>query len=161
MLTFRDTVTAADLENVRRILASTGFFDQAPDEISVALELVRTALDGGNTVENYRCLFAEEDGETVGYVCFARVPCSLATFEIYWLAVDNARRGQGRGKQIIARALDEMRGKGAKKVVLCTAGRAQDLPTQKFYESRGFVCEARIKDYFAPGDDELVYTLAL
>lgn len=156
---FRNQIFDRDVNVIRDILSSTGFFEAAPDEIDVAVELAKTALTDGNSPENYDFVFLDDGDETVGYACFSRVPCSISTYEIYWLAVHNDRRGQGLGKKLICEVIRMVREFGATKLVLQTAGREQYLPTQKFYQACGFKEEARLKNYYAIGDDCLIYTM--
>jgi hypothetical protein len=35
------------------------------------------------------------------------------------------------------------------------------VPTRAFYERNGFRCEARLKDFYAPGDDRVIYAKIL
>ena len=156
---FRNEIFKRDVETIRDILSSTGFFEAAPDEIDVAAELAEQALKEGNSPENYDFVFLEDEGKTVGYACFARVPCTLSSFEIYWIAIHNDCRGKGLGKRLINEVIRMVKNLGATKLVLQTAGRAQYLPTQKFYQACGFKEEARLKNYYAVGDDCLSYTI--
>ncbi|MBO4519929.1 MAG: GNAT family N-acetyltransferase [Alphaproteobacteria bacterium] len=156
---FRNEIFKRDVETIRDILSSTGFFEAAPDEIDVAAELAEQALKEGNSPENYDFVFLEDEGKTVGYACFARVPCTLSSFEIYWIAIHNDCRGKGLGKRLINEVIRMVKNLGATKLVLQTAGRAQYLPTQKFYQACGFKEEARLKNYYAVGDDCLIYTI--
>lgn len=161
MLTFRNLIKEEDLDPLREILSSTHFFDQSPDEIDVAIELAQLAVSNGNNVENYDFIIAEYQNEIVGFICFSRVPCSLTSFEIYWLCVAPNRQGMGIGKQLINEAATIIIHHHGKKIILQTAGREQYLPTQKFYTATGFSIEARIKDYYAIGDDCLIFTKEL
>lgn len=159
MLSIRKEIYKEDVEKIRQMLIGTGFFDQAPDETDVAIELVELALNNGNNTDNYQILIAEnENGEMAGYVCFAKVPCTLGTYEMYWLCVNKSIQGQGIGKFIVDTVFDMVRDLGGHKLILQTAGRAQYIPTQKFYIHCGFTLEARIKDYYDIGDDCLTYT---
>lgn len=161
MLSFRKTIQKEDVSRIRQILESTGFFNQSLDEIDVAVELAELSLKNGNNIENYEFIFAEENQKAVGFGCYARIPCTLSSFEIYWIGVDKLFQGKGIGKALIQRIVETVKGYGATKIVLQTAGREQYVPTQKFYNTVGFEMEARIKDYFAVGDDCLIYTFAI
>jgi hypothetical protein len=44
---------------------------------------------------------------------------------------------------------------------LDTSGRAQYAPTRAFYEHKGYGVAARLEDFFAPGDDKVIYVRAL
>ena len=46
-------------------------------------------------------------------------------------------------------------------IIVETAGRADYRPTRAFYEARGYHRAAVIPDFYAPGDDQLVYVKAL
>jgi ribosomal protein S18 acetylase RimI-like enzyme len=159
MLSIRKDIHSEDAGKIRGILSGTGFFDEAPDEIDVAMELVHSAIDDGNDAENYRILIAEDGSEVVGYICYAHVPCTLSTYEMYWICVDKRTQGKGVGRALVDEALGEVRGLGGVKIILYTAGREQYLPTQRFYASCGFALEARLKNYYAPGDDCLIYSM--
>lgn len=69
-LTFRSEATPADIETVREIIVSTGFFYDF--EIPVALELVEDRVERG-VQSDYHFLFAELDGKTVSYTCFGSI----------------------------------------------------------------------------------------
>jgi len=49
----------------------------------------------------------------------------------------------------------------ARLIVVETAGRADYAATRGFYESRGYRPTARIPEFYAPGDDLVVYTKQL
>ena len=44
---------------------------------------------------------------------------------------------------------------------LDTSGRAQYAPTRAFYERKGYRVAARLEDFFAPGDDKVIYVRTL
>ena len=58
---FRNEIFKRDVETIRDILSSTGFFEAAPDEIDVAAELAEQALKEGNSPENYDFVFLEDE----------------------------------------------------------------------------------------------------
>ena len=52
-------------------------------------------------------------------------------------------------------------GAGGGKLIAETSSREQYAPTQAFYRSCGFIEEARIRDYYSPGEDILYFTKPL
>jgi ribosomal protein S18 acetylase RimI-like enzyme len=164
MITIREEIFPEDLNKIRTVLKGTGFFDAAPDEIDVAAGLVEEVLANGNSVENYKILIAEENASSVGqneiagYVCFARVPCSVSTYEIYWIAVNKNIQGKGTGRHLINEVEKIVKQLHGSKLILYTAGRALYAPTHKFYKACGFKEEARIKNYYSIGDDCVIYS---
>lgn len=141
------------------MLHATGFFEAAPDEVDVAVEQIEKTLRLGSEAVDYRFFFACEQDQLRGYVCYVKAACTLTTYEIYWLCVDPLYQHAGLGKQLVEKVMEAMQREGGCKLVVQTAGREKYAPTQRFYLSCGFVEEARIKDYYAPGDDTLFYTL--
>ncbi len=88
---FRKTLRAGDREEVRRLVEATGFFRSG--EVEVALELVDENLAKGEEVSGYHFLFAEREGKTLGYLSFGPIPCTLGSFDLYWIVVDPQERG--------------------------------------------------------------------
>jgi hypothetical protein len=43
-------------------------------------------------------------------------------------------------------------------VVIETSSRADYAPTRRFYHKRGYLESARLRDFYAPGDDRVVLT---
>jgi len=155
-IAFRDFVRPGDCLAVREIVTSSAFF--SGPEVDVAEELVRERLAKGEE-SGYFFVFAESpDGSILGYACYGPTPCTARTFDLYWVAVRENMRGRGLGKMLLAEVEDRLRGKGGGKLIAETSSRRQYEPTQKFYLSCGFDQEARIRDYYAPGEDILYFT---
>ncbi len=158
MLSFRSELKKTDRDIVREIIVSTGFFEGAPDETDIAVELVDTALKDGCDASGYYFLFAEENGVVLAYICFGPIPCTNASFDIYWLAARKTVQRRGIGRQLMQKALRTIREKGGRRVYLQTAGRPQYHPTHLFYQACGFTLESRLKDYYNIGDDCLTFS---
>jgi ribosomal protein S18 acetylase RimI-like enzyme len=153
---FRDRVLPTDAEEVRDVVASTGFF--SADEIDVAEELILAHLATG-PASGYLFVFAETSaGQVLGYACYGPVPCTARTFDLYWIAVRAEARGLGLGRALLVEVEQRLRCAGGGKLIAETSSREQYAPTRGFYQACGFREEARIGDYYAPGEDILYYT---
>ena len=157
-ITLRETVVHADLETVREIVASTGFFSAA--EADVAVELVHEHLQRG-TASGYHFLFAERDGRTIGYSCYGPIACTVGSYDLFWIAVHDDYRRHGLGKVLLQAAEERIARAGGRRVYIETSGRAQYAPTQQFYERCGYKLEAVLADFYALGDNKLIYSRAL
>ena len=157
-LIFREDVLPDDVEHVRDIAASTGFFFEA--EIEVAVELVQERLTKGLASEYY-FVFAEQDDKVVGYTCFGPIACTLASYDLYWIAVHNDARGKGIGKKLLLKSEACIAAQGGQRVYIETASRKQYEPTRKFYLSCGYREEAVLEDFYAPGDGKVIYVKVL
>jgi len=150
-LTSLRNLTAADRGRIEEISRAVGIFH--PDEILVALEVFDGAVAGS---PDYLALGAEHDGRLVGWICWGPTPCTLGTFDLYWMAVDPALQGGGVGTALL-HAMESRLAGLARLIVVETAGRADYAGTRAFYQARGYRVASRIPDFYAPGDDQVVY----
>jgi ribosomal protein S18 acetylase RimI-like enzyme len=139
---------------VRAIVASTGFFSAA--EIEVAVELVRERRARGPE-SGYHFVFVEVDGRVVAYACFGPIACTIGSFDLYWIAVLDSYRGLGFGRKLMAEAERRIAEMGGRRVYVETSSRPQYDPTRGFYVRCGYAPEAVLRDYYAPGDDKVVF----
>jgi GNAT superfamily N-acetyltransferase len=145
----------ADRARIAAIAGAVGVFRE--DEIAVALEVFDAAAAGS---PDYSALGAELDGRLVGWVCWGATPCTTGTYDLYWLAVDPPAQRAGVGAALLDGMEQRLAGR-ARLVVIETAGRPDYAPTRAFYEARGYRPAAVIPDFYAPGDDLVVYTKSL
>jgi ribosomal protein S18 acetylase RimI-like enzyme len=148
-------LSAADRRRLEEITRAVLVFRD--DEVPVALEVFDGAVGGS---PDYIALGATVDDRLVGWICWGPTPCTLGTYDLYWMAVDPTLQGSGIG----AALLREMEGRlagSARLIVVETAGRPDYRPTRAFYEARGYRKAAIIPDFYAPGDDQVVYVKTL
>jgi ribosomal protein S18 acetylase RimI-like enzyme len=146
----RDLDRRADRAALERILRATRAFTDA--EVDVALELVDEPAATG-----YRFVVAETDGAIAGYACFGATPCTVGTWDLYWIAVDPARQGSGVGRALLDAVERAVRAESGRLLVIETASKPEYEATRRFYERCGLELAARIRDFYARGDDKLVY----
>jgi ribosomal protein S18 acetylase RimI-like enzyme len=90
------------------------------------------------------------------WICWGPTPCTLGTYDLYWLAVDPAHQQRGLGAALV-REMEHRLIASARLIVVETAGRDDYAGTRAFYERCGYRVAARIPDFYAPGDDQVVY----
>jgi D-alanine-D-alanine ligase len=144
-------LTAADRGRIEEVSRAVGVFRQ--DEIPVALEVFDGAVAGS---PDYLALGAEMDGRLAGWISWGPTPCTLGTFDLYWMAVDPAHHGAGIGTALL-NAMEQQLPRTARLIVVETAGRPDYAPTRAFYQARGYRAVSCIPDFYAPGDDQVVY----
>lgn len=125
-----------------------------PDEVEIALEVLDASFKPGQP--DYLTLGAELDGRLVGWICWGPTPCTLGTYDMYWVAVDPSVQGAGVGSLLVAEMEKRLAGT-ARMVVVETGGRPEYEPTRAFYLARGYRIAARVPDFYAPGDDQVVF----
>ena len=151
---FRTYARPDDIDSVRNIIISSGFFYEF--EVPVAVELVE---DGVNEGENssYNFIFAEVEGKTIAYSCYGHIAGTDAGYDLYWIATHNQLRGSGIGKLLLEKTEEIVREKGGRYLIAETSTLEKYLPTRKFYENNGYRNEAHVPDYYKPGDGRIIY----
>jgi ribosomal protein S18 acetylase RimI-like enzyme len=145
-------MVAADKPALMKILKNTPEFK--PFEVTVAEELVDYYLSDG-VKSGYSILIADDDG-VAGYVCYGETPCTVGTWDIYWIAVSQEKRGKGIGKMLDTAAETAIRKARGRLAFIETSSTPLYENTRQFYERRGYEQVARIPDFYCPGDDKLI-----
>lgn len=156
-MNWRDELLASDRQAVLDLVVSTGFFSE--DEQRIAVELVDEALVRG-AASGYEFIFADVPGNDVGlrgYACFGPITACAGEFDLYWIAVSPEYQRHGLGRALIAEAERRMRARGAASIYIDTSGRDQYWPTRDFYERTGYAVHEVIRNFYAPGDDKVIY----
>ncbi|HEY5907977.1 MAG TPA: GNAT family N-acetyltransferase [Vicinamibacteria bacterium] len=148
-------LAAADRRRIEEITRAVSVFRD--DEVPVALEVFDGAVAGS---PDYVALGATVDERLVGWICWGPTPCTLGTYDLYWMAVDPAAQAAGIGTALLREMEGRLAG-SARLIVVETAGRPDYRPTRAFYEARGYRKASVIPDFYAPGDDQVVYVKAL
>jgi ribosomal protein S18 acetylase RimI-like enzyme len=157
-ISFREKVKPEDIEHVREIVVSTGFFYDF--EIPVAVELVEEAAEEGDQ-SGYFFLFAEVDGKTVSYSCYGPIAGTDAGYDLYWIVTHNDYRGSGIGKQLLDETHRIVKRRGGRYIIAETSSLEKYTPTRQFYEKNNYDKEAIIKDFYLTGDDKVIYVKRL
>lgn len=155
---FRGEVKPEDRQAVGRLVRATRFFSE--EEIGIAVELVDERLAKGDA-SGYFFLFAEAGNRLIGYTCFGPIPGTAHSFDLYWIAVDPAEQGRGAGRKLMAMSERLMAERGGLRVYADTSSRPQYEPTRAFYLSCGYLQEAFLADFYAPGDGKVIFAKPL
>lgn len=147
-----------DREPILKLLADTRFFRQ--DELEVAREVLDDALKGG-PAGHYQSFTLTENGKAVGWVCLGATPCTLGTFDVYWLGVAPGCQGKGYGRALLVHAEKVIRRRKGRLIVIETSGHSLYDSTRGFYLALGYREVARVPDFYNPGDARVIYTKVL
>jgi ribosomal protein S18 acetylase RimI-like enzyme len=146
-----------DRGRIEEIVKATGNF--TPQEIATALEVVDEALAGD---PDYLVNVLEVDpGRVVGYECHGPTPLTDGTWDLYWIAVDPAAQGGGFGRALLQHAEADVKARGGRLLLIETSSQESYGATIRFYERSGYPLMARIKDFYRPGDDKLIFGRSL
>jgi ribosomal protein S18 acetylase RimI-like enzyme len=129
------------------------------DEVDVAVEVFDDATSEPGV--DYHALGAYDDDRLVGFTLFGQVPCTVATWDLYWIVIDPTEQRRGTGRRLLDATESAVREAGGRLIVVETSSRTDYAPTRGFYEAMDYARTAEIADYYAPGDALVVYTKPL
>ncbi|MGA7546466.1 MAG: GNAT family N-acetyltransferase [Methyloceanibacter sp.] len=157
-LEWRSAVMPHDVGRIRSLVAGTGFFNAA--EVDIAAELVSERLAKGIR-SGYHFILAERGSGLAAYACYGLIEGTQGSFDLYWIAVAPEEQRKGLGPQVFARAEAAMRKAGAKHIYADTSTSDRYAGTRGFYQRMGFHEEARLADFYGPGDGKVIYVKTL
>ena len=151
---YRTTVLPSDVQHINEIVRSTGFFRE--DEILIAIELIEERLSKG-TESGYEFVFAEIEGKPAAYSCYGRIPCSLISYDLYWIVTHEQYRNHGIGRALLKKTEEQIIKEGGKSIYVETSSKPMYQPTCAFYEKNNYELKTRFEDFYEEGDDKLIY----
>ncbi len=147
------TIQTADLAALKTILDETQLFpsDMLADMIAGFL--------AGQTAEKW--LTCEVDGAAVGF-CYA-VPEDMTdgAWNMLAITVRPQQQGIGCGAALVAAMEQKLRAENARILIVDTSGTDAFKQVRKFYRNMGYTQEARIRDFWAKGDDKIIFWKSL
>lgn len=150
----RDVPKTSDVAAIREMVSDTGFF--RADEVDVAAELVEERLAKG-IASGYHFSFAETNGLLAGYVCYGPTPCTVGSFDLYWIVVDKKWQGRGLGLELCRIAEAGVGKLGGRRLYVETSGKELYQATRAFYVKAGYTQIAVLPDFYDIGDDKVIY----
>lgn len=141
-----------DRARIHEILISTARFTE--QEVGWAMELV----DHPDRNEYEAHVLEDADGRVQGYVLFGPTPMAEGVFDLYWIAVDPKRQGQGCGQLLLRFVENEVRRRSGRMLLIETSSKRSYAPTVRFYQRAGYCEISRIKDFYRIEDDKVVFS---
>ncbi|MEP3279269.1 MAG: GNAT family N-acetyltransferase [Stappiaceae bacterium] len=146
--------TSDDIDALKNVLDGTELF---PSEMLP--DMVQGFLTGETQDELW--LTCEVDGTAIGFCYSALETLTDDTWNMLAIAVLPTMQGSGAGGAIVERLEDTLRARGGRILIADTSGTDAFTRTRAFYSNNGYAEEARIRDFWAAGDDKVVYWKSL
>jgi ribosomal protein S18 acetylase RimI-like enzyme len=137
-----------------QIAEGTGVFK--PIEI-VALREVLDDYHDGNQHAGHRALTLELDGQPVGFAYYAPTPMTDRTWHLYWIFVRKTGQARGLGSQLLKHVETDITSAGGRVFLIETSSLPSYDPTRKFYIKHDYEQAATIRDFYADGDDQVIF----
>lgn len=143
-------IEARDREKLAALLRGVENFNE--NEVGVALELIDGAIKGPES-EYFALVAEDESGALGGYILYGPTPMTEAAWDLYWVAVEHARRGKGIGKRLTRAFEQVVRDRGGKIIRIETSSVESYGGTLEFYLRENYVIISQIEDFYKKGDD--------
>ncbi|MEM6578249.1 MAG: GNAT family N-acetyltransferase [Pseudomonadota bacterium] len=101
------------------------------------------------------------DGEAVGFCYTAHEALTDGTWNMLALAVHPKVQRKRLGAKLVRGAEQHLIGLKQRMLIIETSGSEDFALAREFYTQNGFVEEARIRDFWANGDDKIVFRKVL
>ncbi|WP_342077841.1 GNAT family N-acetyltransferase [Yoonia sp. SS1-5] len=141
---------AADLPDLCAVLDQTALF---PAEMLA--DMIAPFLSDPDSLDLWLTAFVDET--PVGF-CYA-VPAQFAdgSWNMLAIAVAPDQQGTGCGGALTTALLGDLQGKGQRVLIAETSGAAAFEGPRAFYLAQGFEQQGCIRDFWAPGDDKVIF----
>ncbi len=147
----------ADTPALVALADATGIF--RPDEAEALLRGVLEDLHAGRLGDGHLAQVWADDpaGPPAGWVYFAPAALADGVWDLWWIGVAPARQGQGIGGELLRFVEAHVRAAGGRLLLIETSSLPALEPTQRFYVKHGYTECGRVPDFYADGDDKVIY----
>jgi ribosomal protein S18 acetylase RimI-like enzyme len=150
----RPTVPA-DTPLLLAIAEGTGVFK--PMEIQ-ALNEVLDDYHESNHAEGHHSVTYEQHGTVTGFAYYAPAAMTDRTWYLYWIAVSKTTQARGVGGKLLHYVEEDIRTVQRGRLLLIeTSSLAHYELTRRFYLKHGYEQPAILPDFYADGDDLVVF----
>jgi ribosomal protein S18 acetylase RimI-like enzyme len=151
-------VRAADRAAVLGVVGAVGLF---PADELVEVGQMLDAFLTGTADPSDRWVTDDLGSGSAGVAYYAPERMTEGTWNLYLLAVAPGVQGAGRGAALVRHVEADLRAVGARVLLIETSG-VEDFEAQRrFYRGLGYSEEARIRDFYATGDDKVIFWKSL
>ncbi len=138
------------------IADAIGFQANELEELSEML----TDYFGGDSNSD-RFWITDDDNGPVGVAYCEPERMTNRTWNLQLIAIRPDRQGQGRGATLLRYVEQTLTARGGRMLLVETSGLPEFERTRAFYRQCGYEEEARIRDFYAAGDDKVVFRKVL
>ena len=130
------------------------------------LEIVaqREVLDDyheANHAKGHRSITAEDSGQIVGFAYYAPAAMTEGTWSLYWIAVRQVVQAKGVGTRLLRHVEEDICRSQGLRLFIETSSLPHYELTRRFYLKHHYEEAAVLRDYYAAGDDMVVFRKCL
>lgn len=151
------SITPDDASTVTALAVASGLF---PADAAPFLNTMMTDYFDGKHDEGHVCVIIEET-TPLGVAYYEPARATDRTWYLTMIAVRNEVQGHGHGAALMQYIEHSLQAQGQRVLLVETSGLPEFAQTRKFYVKCGYDEEARVRDYYAAGEDMVVFRKVL
>lgn len=141
-------VVAEDLPNLKTVVGDSELF---PPELLD--DMIAPYLQ-----QEDQSIWLTGDGDGPTFVAFcAPEQMTEGTWNLYLIAVHSSLRSKGYGRHVMSYLEDKLSKQGTRILIVETSGLPEYDRTRSFYHQCAYTEEARIREFYAAGEDKVVF----
>jgi GNAT superfamily N-acetyltransferase len=130
-----------------------------PNELEELNEMLSDYFSGDSDSDHF--WITDDDNEPIGVAYCEPERMTNRTWNLQLLAIRPDRQGQGRGATLLRYVEQTLTARSGRMLLVETSGLPEFERTRAFYVKCGYEEEARIRDFYAAGDDKVVFRKVL
>ena len=111
----------------------------------------------GSYEEGHRALTYVQDGVPIGFAYYAPASMTDRGWYLYWIAVSKQIQARGVGGTLLRQVEQEVQAANGRLLLIETSSLPHYELTRKFYLKYGYEQTAVLRDFYADGDDMVVF----
>lgn len=139
------------------VVSAIGFDAEELQEIRGMIE---GSLDG-SLGDKHRWVTVDEGDGPLAVAYFAAERMAVGAWNLLLIAVRPAAQRAGHGTALLRYVEQALTEHGERLLLVETSGTEAFQPARDFYRKNGYEEEARLRDFYEPGDDKIVFRKAL
>jgi len=140
---------AEDIAALQQILDQTELFPS-----DMLREMLAPALDGSSPA---LWLTAHLDGTAIGFSYTEPEMLAEGAWNMLAIAIAPDHQGKGHGADLVRATEAQLRQNAQRLLIVETSGLDAFTSTRRIYDAAGYDQEARIRDFWADGDDKVIF----
>jgi ribosomal protein S18 acetylase RimI-like enzyme len=132
-----------------------------PHELEEMGEMLTDYFSGNSDSDRFWIADDDHDGGLVGVAYCEPERMTDRTWNLQFIAIRPDCQGQGRGAALLCYVEQTLTARGGRVLLVETSGLPSFKRTRAFYAKCGYEEEARIRDFYAVGDNKIVFRKVL
>ena len=145
-----------DVVAISSLTEAIGLFED--HELEAFAGMISEHLEGE---QEDQCWVVDEAKGLWGAAYYAPEAFSDGVWNLYFIGVHPEQQGKGRGTALLQYVEQALIETGARLLLVETSGLGSFELTRTFYRKNGYDEEARIRDFYKPGDDKVIFRKVL